>query len=125
MPFLQFKTGRRTREKIFRATAIAPSSPSLTGKLKSWRATFPLFCRSLGLKPLRASNFPSSFRLIKIFCWGAARDVDKKLYSGGLQTDGSYELNDRRCLPAGINFLAGEFKYIAAAKKPPRFPGAA
>lgn len=40
--------------------------------------------------------------------------------------DGSYKLNDRRCLPAGINFLAGEFKNVAAAiKKPPRFPGAA
>ena len=44
---------------------IAPSSPSRTGKLKPWRATFPSSCRSLGLKSLRASNFPFSFHPIQ------------------------------------------------------------
>ncbi|HUZ06459.1 MAG TPA: TonB-dependent receptor, partial [Candidatus Paceibacterota bacterium] len=36
---------------------------------------------------------------------GVASDVQKKLYSGGLQTDGSYELNDKHTIRAGFMAL--------------------
>ena len=36
---------------------------------------------------------------------GVASDVQKKLYSGGLQLDGSYELNDKHTIRAGLSVL--------------------
>jgi outer membrane receptor protein involved in Fe transport len=36
---------------------------------------------------------------------GVASDVDKKLYSGGLQADGSYELNDKHTIRGGFMAL--------------------
>jgi outer membrane receptor protein involved in Fe transport len=40
-----------------------------------------------------------------LFFNGVASDVDRKLYSGGLQTDGSYVLNDQHTLRAGVMLL--------------------
>jgi outer membrane receptor protein involved in Fe transport len=36
---------------------------------------------------------------------GVASDVNKKLYSGGLQADGSYELNDKHTIRGGVMVL--------------------
>jgi outer membrane receptor protein involved in Fe transport len=36
---------------------------------------------------------------------GVASDVQKKLYSGGLQADGSYELNDKHTVRGGLSVL--------------------
>ncbi len=43
-----------------------------------------------------------------LFFNGVASDVDRKLNSGGLQADGSYNLNDQHTIRAGMSFV-GEF----------------
>jgi outer membrane receptor protein involved in Fe transport len=40
-----------------------------------------------------------------LFFNGVASDVQKKLYSGGLQADGSYELNDKHTIRGGVMAL--------------------
>jgi len=40
-----------------------------------------------------------------LFFDGVASDVNRKLYGGGLQLDGSYELNDKHTIRGGVMFL--------------------
>ena len=48
-----------------------------------------------------------------------ASDVDRELYSGGLQADASYELNDKHTLRGGVMALD---EYVSADSTTTVFP---
>ncbi|HVU08395.1 MAG TPA: TonB-dependent receptor [Verrucomicrobiae bacterium] len=54
-----------------------------------------------------------------LFFNGVASDVDRSLYSGGLQADGSYEANDKHTIRGGASFLG---EYVTADSTSTVFP---